>query len=175
MPVVTIMPSGAKVEAAEGTSLLAAIKAAGHTIGNKCDGNADCGTCHIFVLEGRKGISRSALPRMRSLTPLWESVRSPGWPARRCSRTKTSRWNYSTSRRAFDTSLAASLTLAGNAPREETYHADLDSCSLFARRHCHRDWRPARGRRCAGMVRSPFAHRRQRLSGAVWGPRRVSC
>ncbi len=58
MPIVTIMPSGAKVEAAEGTSLLAAIKAAGHTIGNKCDGNADCGTCHIFVLEGRKGISR---------------------------------------------------------------------------------------------------------------------
>lgn len=58
MPVVTIMPSGAKVEAAEGTSLLAAIKAAGHTIGNKCDGNADCGTCHIFVLDGRKGISK---------------------------------------------------------------------------------------------------------------------
>ncbi len=58
MPVVTVMPSGAKVEAVEGSSLLEAIKAAGKTIGNKCDGNADCGTCHIFVLEGRKGISR---------------------------------------------------------------------------------------------------------------------
>jgi 2Fe-2S ferredoxin len=58
MPVVTVMPSGATVEAAEGSSLLEAIKAAGQTIGNKCDGNADCGTCHIFVLEGRKGISR---------------------------------------------------------------------------------------------------------------------
>ncbi len=58
MPVVTVMPSGAKVEVAEGSSLLAAIKAAGQTIGNKCDGNADCGTCHIFVIEGRKGISK---------------------------------------------------------------------------------------------------------------------
>ncbi len=58
MPVVTIMPSGTKVEAAEGSSLLEAIKAAGQAIGHKCDGNADCGTCHIFVLEGRKGISK---------------------------------------------------------------------------------------------------------------------
>lgn len=58
MPVITIMPSGTKVEVAEGSSLLSAIKAAGQIIGNKCDGNADCGTCHIFVLEGRKGISK---------------------------------------------------------------------------------------------------------------------
>jgi ferredoxin, 2Fe-2S len=58
MPIVTIMPSGAKVEVVEGSTLLAAIKAAGQAIGNKCDGNADCGTCHIFVLEGRKGISK---------------------------------------------------------------------------------------------------------------------
>ena len=58
MPVVTVMPSGAKVEMAEGSTLLEAIKAAGQVIGHKCDGNADCGTCHIFVLEGRKGISK---------------------------------------------------------------------------------------------------------------------
>ncbi len=58
MPVVTVMPSGTKVEVAEGATLLSAIKAAGQTIGNKCDGNADCGTCHIFVLDGRKGISK---------------------------------------------------------------------------------------------------------------------
>jgi 2Fe-2S ferredoxin len=58
MPVVTVMPSGVKVEMAEGSTLLEAIKAAGQMIGHKCDGNADCGTCHIFVLEGRKGISK---------------------------------------------------------------------------------------------------------------------
>ena len=58
MPVVTVMPSGEKVEVAEGSTLLEAIKAAGQPIKHKCDGNADCGTCHIFVLEGRKGISK---------------------------------------------------------------------------------------------------------------------
>ena len=58
MPVVTVMPLGAKVEMAEGSTLLEAIKAAGQIVGHKCDGNADCGTCHIFVLEGRKGISK---------------------------------------------------------------------------------------------------------------------
>jgi 2Fe-2S ferredoxin len=52
------MPSGTTVEVPEGSTLLEAIKAAGQTIGHKCDGNADCGTCHIFVHEGRKGISR---------------------------------------------------------------------------------------------------------------------
>ena len=58
MPKVTIMPSGKTVEAAEGDSLLQAIRAAGLSIGHKCDGNADCGTCHIFVVEGRKAISK---------------------------------------------------------------------------------------------------------------------
>jgi 2Fe-2S ferredoxin len=58
MPVITIKPSGVTVEVASGSSLLEAILAAGHAIGHKCDGNAECGTCHVFVHEGRKGLSK---------------------------------------------------------------------------------------------------------------------
>jgi len=56
MPQLTIMPSGKTVDIAEGMSLLAAITAADETI--KCEGNAKCGICHVFVHEGRKGISK---------------------------------------------------------------------------------------------------------------------
>ena len=58
MPMLTIMPSGKSVESAEGISLLEAILASGEPITHKCDGNALCGNCHIFIHEGRKGVSR---------------------------------------------------------------------------------------------------------------------
>ena len=58
MPVITIKPAGVTVEVAAGSTLLEAILTAGHTIGHKCDGNAECGTCHVFVHEGRKGLSK---------------------------------------------------------------------------------------------------------------------
>jgi len=60
MSLLTIMPSGKSIEVGEGTSLLAAILAADESINHKCDGNASCGTCHIFVQEGRKGLSKIA-------------------------------------------------------------------------------------------------------------------
>lgn len=60
MSMITIMPSGKTIEAAEGTTLLAAILAAEEALGHKCDGNANCGTCHVFVQEGRKGLSKIA-------------------------------------------------------------------------------------------------------------------
>lgn len=60
MSLVTIVPSGKSIEAAAGTTLLAAILAADETIRHKCDGKAECGTCHVFVQEGRKGISKIA-------------------------------------------------------------------------------------------------------------------
>lgn len=60
MPIVTIVPSNKTVEAAEGTSLLEILKLAGEKIQHKCEGNAKCGTCHIFVNEGRKSISKIA-------------------------------------------------------------------------------------------------------------------
>jgi ferredoxin, 2Fe-2S len=59
MSTVTIMPVGKTIEAAEGTTLLAAILAADVGLSHKCDGNAECGTCHIFVQEGRKGITKT--------------------------------------------------------------------------------------------------------------------
>jgi ferredoxin, 2Fe-2S len=60
MSTVTIMPAGKTIEAAEGMSLLAAILAAEVGITHNCDGNAECGTCHIFVQEGRKGLTKVA-------------------------------------------------------------------------------------------------------------------
>jgi ferredoxin, 2Fe-2S len=58
MTTLTIQPSGKVFEAEAGSSLLAAIIAAGEKLVSKCGGEASCGACHVFVTEGRKGISR---------------------------------------------------------------------------------------------------------------------
>jgi ferredoxin, 2Fe-2S len=58
MPVLTITPSGRTIDAAEGGTLLDALLAAGEKIISKCGGEAKCGACHVFVLEGHKGISK---------------------------------------------------------------------------------------------------------------------
>jgi 2Fe-2S ferredoxin len=50
------MPEGKTIEVAEGTTLLAAILGAEVALTHKCEG----GTCHIFVHEGRKGLSKVA-------------------------------------------------------------------------------------------------------------------
>jgi 2Fe-2S ferredoxin len=55
----TIKPSGKTVEAAEGMSILEALLAAGEPITTKCGGKAECGACHIFVVEGRKTLSKT--------------------------------------------------------------------------------------------------------------------
>ena len=60
MPFVTIKPSGKTIEVVNGTTLLAAVMSASEDIQHKCDGQAKCGSCHIFVLEGRKSVSRIA-------------------------------------------------------------------------------------------------------------------
>jgi len=58
MPVVTILPSGKTITVAEGSRLLDALKNSGETVQHKCDGKAECGSCHIFIQEGRKSVSR---------------------------------------------------------------------------------------------------------------------
>ena len=58
MPMLTIKPSGKTVQSAEGMSILEALLAAGEPIPHKCDGKAECGSCHIFVNVGRKSLSK---------------------------------------------------------------------------------------------------------------------
>jgi 2Fe-2S ferredoxin len=58
MPVITIQPSGKTIITAEGSRLLDAIVASGESIQHKCDGKAECGSCHIFIQEGRKSVSK---------------------------------------------------------------------------------------------------------------------
>lgn len=59
MPVLTILPSGKTIEAEQGSRLLDAILAAGENLLSKCGGEAKCGSCHVFVQEGRKSVSKT--------------------------------------------------------------------------------------------------------------------
>jgi 2Fe-2S ferredoxin len=58
MPNMTVMPINKTVPAAEGASILQAMLAAGINAPNQCNGEAKCGGCHIFVLDGRKSLSK---------------------------------------------------------------------------------------------------------------------
>jgi 2Fe-2S ferredoxin len=60
MTQLTVMPSGKTIEVVEGTTLLAALLGAEMDIPHKCEGQAKCGSCHIYVQEGRKGLSKIA-------------------------------------------------------------------------------------------------------------------
>ena len=59
MPMLTINPSGTSVPSTEGMSILEAVLAAGVKMPHKCEGKAECGSCHIFVTEGRKTLSKT--------------------------------------------------------------------------------------------------------------------
>ncbi len=58
MPILTILPSGKTITVPTGATLLAGIVAAGEPIGHKCDGKGECGSCHLFIQEGRKSLPR---------------------------------------------------------------------------------------------------------------------
>lgn len=70
MPIVTIMPSGKTIAAAEGSRLLDILMGSGEAIQHKCDGKAECGSCHIFVQEGRKSVSKIQRPEHEKLDSL---------------------------------------------------------------------------------------------------------
>jgi 2Fe-2S ferredoxin len=58
MPNMTVMPINKTVPAAEGATILQAMLAAGILGPSTCSGEATCGSCHVFVVEGRKGLSK---------------------------------------------------------------------------------------------------------------------
>ena len=58
MPLVTLKPSGKTIEVAEGSTILDAILGSGEKFTSKCGGQATCGSCHIYVPEGRKSLSK---------------------------------------------------------------------------------------------------------------------
>src|SRR5512138_16045 len=60
MTTLTVLPVDRTIEVAEWTSILAALLGAEIAIPHKCEGQAKCGSCHIFVQEGRKGLSKIA-------------------------------------------------------------------------------------------------------------------
>jgi 2Fe-2S ferredoxin len=60
MATLTVLPGDKTAEVGEGVTLLAALQGLGIKLATSdCGGNAQCGTCHIFVQEGRKGISKT--------------------------------------------------------------------------------------------------------------------
>lgn len=67
MPVVSIQPSGKTIEAAEGARLLDVLKNSGEKIAHKCDGQAQCGSCHIYIQDGRKSVSKIQKPEHEKL------------------------------------------------------------------------------------------------------------
>ena len=58
MTTLTIQPGGISADVAAGTNLLQAILAVGGKLVSQCGGEAKCGACHVFVTEGRKGVSK---------------------------------------------------------------------------------------------------------------------
>jgi 2Fe-2S ferredoxin len=56
--VVTILPSGRTVRVARGASLLDAVLMAGEGLAHPCGGRAQCGSCHVVIREGCRGLSK---------------------------------------------------------------------------------------------------------------------
>ena len=59
MPTLTVLPSGKTAEIVTGTTLLAAIAAAGDTLETTCTDSQCSGECHVFVPVGKKSLSRA--------------------------------------------------------------------------------------------------------------------
>ena len=62
MPTITVLPSGATVDASEGDTILFALLIGGVPIRTECTARAQCNSCHIFVHEGAASLSKIAGP-----------------------------------------------------------------------------------------------------------------
>jgi 2Fe-2S ferredoxin len=62
MPTITVLPSGAAVDASEGDTILFALLVGGVPIKTECTGKAQCNSCHILVHEGAENLSKIAGP-----------------------------------------------------------------------------------------------------------------
>jgi ferredoxin, 2Fe-2S len=58
MPILTILPAGKTISVAEAATILEGLLAADAGIEPKCGGKAQCASCHIFVHDGRKTLSK---------------------------------------------------------------------------------------------------------------------
>lgn len=70
MSTLTIQPPGKTVAFESGANLPATLLAAGEQLMSRCGGNASCGACHLFITEGRKGVSRLAPAKNAKLDTL---------------------------------------------------------------------------------------------------------
>jgi ferredoxin, 2Fe-2S len=59
MPILTVLPSGKTTQIEAGTTLLAAVLAAGDSFAAKCTDATCTGDCHVFVSQGKKSLSKA--------------------------------------------------------------------------------------------------------------------
>ena len=62
MPTLTILPSGAAVDASDGDTVLFALLMGGAPISHDCTGKAQCDGCHILIHQGGENLSKIAGP-----------------------------------------------------------------------------------------------------------------
>ncbi len=67
---VTLLPSGRRVIAASGASLLEAALAAGEEVAHPCGGRALCGACHVIVHQGCRSLSKVRRTELERLARL---------------------------------------------------------------------------------------------------------
>ncbi|TCF97537.1 ferredoxin [Paraburkholderia strydomiana] len=80
MTALTGLPSGKTYDVAADSTLLAV----GESIGYKCNGEADYGSCHLFVQEGRKSLSRVQRLQNDKLNTLFGMATTPASPVKPC-------------------------------------------------------------------------------------------
>ena len=59
MPQMNILPLGKTIDVKEGATILSGLLEAGAGIDPKCGGKAQCASCHIFVHDGRKSLTKA--------------------------------------------------------------------------------------------------------------------